>query len=201
MSKNSSFPEIALLRQHLRTEVRSLRRALTPDQQLFAAHQVARRVAAHPRIQSAHSVAVFLSFDGELPTRPVIEQLWRDGKRVVLPILHPFSAGHLLFLDYQPNTTLKTNRLKILEPALDVRHILPINQLDIILTPLVAFDSTGQRLGMGGGFYDRTLQHWQERGPYPIGLAHDVQQVEYIPAQTWDVPLPEIITPERTWVW
>ncbi|PLR31258.1 5-formyltetrahydrofolate cyclo-ligase [Chimaeribacter californicus] len=193
--------DIALLRQHLRTEVRQRRRALTPQQQQQAAHQAAQQVAGHPRIQAAHSVAIFLSFDGELPTRPTIERLWSLGKRVVLPVLHPFSPGHLLFLDYQPETILSPNRLRIPEPPLDVRHILPLHQLDVILTPLVAFDDSGQRLGMGGGFYDRTLAHWREHGPYPIGLAHDCQQVACIPAEQWDVPLPEIITPGKVWRW
>lgn len=197
----AQHPDIALLRQHLRTEVRQRRRALTPGQQQQAAHQAAHQVAGHPRIQAAHSVAIFLSFDGELPTRPTIERLWSLGKRVVLPVLHPFSPGHLLFLDYQPDTELIPNRLRIPEPRLDVRHILPLPQLDVILTPLVAFDDSGQRLGMGGGFYDRTLAHWRTHGPYPIGLAHDCQQVESIPAEAWDVPLPEIITPGKLWRW
>ncbi len=81
-----------------------------------------------------------------------------------------------------------------------------MSQLDIIFTPLVAFDATGQRLGMGGGFYDRTLQDWeiayaQQRGPYPIGLAHDCQRVDVLPVQDWDVPLPEIITPSTHYLW
>lgn len=194
-------PDIPLLRQHLRTEVRHRRRALTPSQQQQAAVQAAQRIVDHPRIQAAQSVAMFLSFDGELPTRPAIERLWALGKRVVLPVLHPFSPGHLLFLDYQPETELIPNRLRIPEPPLDVRHILPLHQLEVILTPLVAFDDRGQRLGMGGGFYDRTLAQWRTRGPYPIGLAHDCQQVKSIPAEPWDVPLPEIITPGKVWRW
>lgn len=73
----------------------------------------------------AHTVAVFLSFDGELDTQPLIEQLWRAGKRVYLPVLHPFSAGNLLSLNYHPQSELVMNRLKIHEPKLDVRDVLP----------------------------------------------------------------------------
>ena len=111
------------------------------------------------------------------------------------------SRGNLLFLHYTPETPLVHNRFNILEPELDVRHVLPLGSLDVVLTPLVAFDSAGQRLGMGGGFYDRTLQNWQHRGPYPIGLAHDCQQVEQVPVEHWDIPLPEIVTPAQNWVW
>ena len=71
--------------------------------------------------------------------------------------------------------------------------------LDIIFTPLVAFDSVGNRIGMGGGYYDRVLAPWftEQTGPYPIGLAHDCQHLNSLPIQAWDVPLPEIITPQH----
>ncbi|WJY14596.1 5-formyltetrahydrofolate cyclo-ligase [Pectobacteriaceae bacterium CE90] len=189
------------LRQSLRQEVRQRRRQLSAEQQAAFARQATERVMSHPRLQHAQRVAVFLSFDGELNTQPLIQALWQQQKQVYLPVLHPFSPGHLLFLRYDSETELVQNRLKVMEPRLDVRKVLPPTQLDILLAPLVAFDARGQRLGMGGGFYDRTLQHWQQRGPYPIGLAHDCQQVEALPVDNWDVALPEIITPSHCWQW
>ncbi|MEX3241077.1 5-formyltetrahydrofolate cyclo-ligase [Serratia quinivorans] len=193
--------QYAQQRQNIRNQIRQRRRALTSEQQNNFALQTAERIATHPRIQAAHSIAVFLSFDGELDTRPLIERLWQQAKQVYLPVLHPFSPGNLLFLRYTPETPLVHNRFNILEPQLDVRNVLPVGSLDVVLTPLVAFDSSGQRLGMGGGFYDRTLQNWQHAGPYPIGLAHDCQQVEQLPVEHWDIPLPEIITPSQNWTW
>ena len=96
------------------------------------------------------------------------------------------------------------NQYGILEPKLDVRNIINVTELDIIFTPLVAFDEKGNRMGMGGGFYDRTLAKWHHAfatqplaTPYPIGLAHNCQKVDNIPTQAWDVPLPEIITPTQ----
>lgn len=194
-------PQLALERQKIRSEIRERRRLLTPEQQQQSAHLAASHLASHHKIQQANTVAIFLSFDGELNTDPVIELLWQQKKQVYLPVLHPFSPGNLLFLSYRPDSQLIRNRLKIFEPQLDVRDVLPLNQLDVVITPLVAFDQHGQRLGMGGGFYDRTLQHWQHGGPYPIGLAHDCQRVEYLPSEHWDVPLPEIVTPEKVWRW
>ncbi len=128
---------------------------------------------AYPPVVMANTVALFLSFDGELDTQPLIDQLWRAGKKVYLPVLHPFSRGNLLFLHYHPHSELVVNRLKITEPKLDVRDVLPLSELDVLITPLVAFDEQGQRLGMGGGFYDRTLQNWQQYGLQPVGYAHD----------------------------
>ena len=152
-------------------------------------------------VLGAKTVALFLSFDGELDTTPLIEALWQTEKEVYLPVLHPFSRGNLLFLRYTPQSNLVTNRLKILEPKLDVRDVLPLNKLDVLITPLVAFDANGQRLGMGGGFYDRTLQDWQQHGLYPVGLAHDCQRVDALPVEQWDIPLPAVVTPSRLWQW
>lgn len=94
-----------------------------------------------------------------------------------------------------------TNRLKIQEPRLNVRDVLPLSKLDVLVTPLVAFDEDGQRLGMGGGFYDRTLQHWQSYGLTPVGYAHDCQLVEKLPVEEWDIPLPAVVTPSKVWEW
>ncbi|QGN39682.1 5-formyltetrahydrofolate cyclo-ligase [Klebsiella oxytoca] len=188
-------------RQQIRQQIRQRRRALTPEQQTQFALQAAGRMMAYPPVLLAHTVAAFLSFDGELDTQPLIDQLWRAGKRVYLPVLHPFSPGNLLFLHYHPGSDLVVNRLKIREPKLDVRDVLPLSQLDVLITPLVAFDTAGRRLGMGGGFYDRTLQNWQQYRLQPVGYAHDCQQVDALPAEQWDIPLPAIITPEKTWVW
>ncbi len=98
---------------------------------------------------------------------------------------------------------MSTNRFGIIEPQLNCQQIVPLSTIDIICTPLVAFDQQGNRLGMGGGFYDRTLTQWhhQRLGPYPIGLAHDCQEVDSVPTEHWDVPLPEILTPTRRLHW
>ncbi|WP_142502659.1 5-formyltetrahydrofolate cyclo-ligase [Klebsiella sp. 2680] len=193
--------DIPYTRQHIRQQIRQRRRALTPEQQTLFALQAADRMMVYPPVLLAHTVAVFLSFDGELDTQPLIDQLWRAGKRVFLPVLHPFSPGNLLFLHYHPHSDLVVNRLKIHEPRLDVRDVLPLSQLDVLITPLVAFDAVGQRLGMGGGFYDRTLQNWRQYYLQPVGYAHDCQQVEALPAEQWDIPLPAVITPSKTWIW
>ncbi|CAM3431814.1 MULTISPECIES: 5-formyltetrahydrofolate cyclo-ligase [Yersinia] len=194
-------PQHGPLRQQIRNDIRQRRRLLTPEQQYNSARLASQQIQRHPRIQQARSIALFLSFDGELNTQPIIQLLWQQKKQVYLPVLHPFSRGNLLFLRYAPETPLVLNRLKIREPQLDVREVLPLSELDIIITPLVAFDRHGQRLGMGGGFYDRTLQYWQHNGPYPIGLAHDCQLVDDLPVEHWDIPLPEIITPSQVWRW
>lgn len=189
-------------RHAMRGRVRQLRRVLTQEQQAQFAQQIAKRALEQPEVQQAQRIALFLSFDSELDTQPLIAGLWQQGKTVYLPVLHPFLSGHLLFLRYDTQTRLVKNRLKIFEPRLDIRFVLPPTQLDVLFTPLMAFDAQGQRLGMGGGFYDRTLQHWKQLGrPYPIGLAYDCQYVNAIPNEPWDIPLPAILTHSRRWQW
>ncbi|GAB82919.1 hypothetical protein YgfA [Shimwellia blattae DSM 4481 = NBRC 105725] len=191
----------ATLRHEIRKQIRQRRRALTPEQQHTFAIQAAGQMLRYPPLQQARHVALSLSFDGELNTRPLIESLWQAGKQVYLPVLHPFSPGNLLFLRYTPHTPLTVNIFNIAEPRLDVRSVLPLDALDVLVVPLVAFDAAGQRLGMGGGFYDRTLQRWQQYRLQPVGYAHDCQQVETLPAESWDIPLPAVVTPSRIWQW
>lgn len=167
----------------------------------MAAVQAAERALNFAPVQQAKKIALFLSFDGELNTRPLIAKLWHHRQEVYLPVLHPFSQGQLLFIRYEPTTVLAPNRLRIPEPPLDIRHLATLDELDVVMVPLVAFDRQGQRLGMGGGFYDRTLQNWQQHGFMPVGLAHDCQQVEALPVAEWDVPLPAMITPSHIWQW
>ena len=184
-------------RSQLRTQLKTRRNALSVSEQDLASSKVAKSLSENKKIKQANQIAVYLSNDGELDTTAFIEWCWQENKAVFLPVVHPFSTGNLLFLQYKKNTELISNCYGILEPKLDVTKVCPLAELDVICTPLVAFDNTGARLGMGGGFYDRSLANWQQNKLFPIGLAHDCQQVEQVPIKSWDIPLPEIITPSK----
>lgn len=186
-------------REQIRQQVRTARRLLSPQQQTTDAHKLLQRLIKLEKVQRANSIAISLAFDGEIDTRPFINWCWKNSKQVYLPVVHPFNKGHLLFLHYNTDTEMVTNKYGISEPKLNQLQVCPISQLDIIFTPLVAFDQQGNRIGMGGGYYDRMLAPWfeQQTGPYPIGLAHDCQLREKLPIEPWDVPLPEIITPSQ----
>jgi len=180
---------ITQTRLQIRQHIRKIRRNLTALQQAQAAQSVTAQALQLIDRHHAQNIALYLSFDGEISTRLLIESLLQQGKHVYLPVLHPFCSGHLLFLHYLPTTPMVKNRFGVLEPQLDVRNILPIDKFDIVFTPLVAFDKQGNRLGMGGGFYDRTLQHWQQRSFIPVGLAYHCQEVDELPIESWDMPL------------
>jgi len=190
-------------RNELRTTVRLKRNALTAQQQVSASLKLCQQLINSKNIQQANRIALYLANDAELSLQPFIEWCWQQNKQVYLPVLHPFCAGYLLFLRYENKTKMKLNKYNIAEPELNVSAVCPAAHLDIICTPLVAFDSQGERLGMGGGFYDRTLADIASRDCMHsnsvkiIGLAHDCQQVEQVPTEAWDIPLPEIFTPTQ----
>ena len=187
-------------RSQLRKIVRARRNALSDVEQLQMGIALKERLSANKKVQQAKRIAIYLSNDGELSTAQFIDWCWQQQKEVYLPVVHPFSAGNLLFLRYQKDTALVSNVYGILEPKLNVGSVCPLSALDVICTPLVAFDKSGARLGMGGGFYDRSLAKWQETKLYPIGLAHDCQLVEQVPTESWDIPLPEIVTPSENFL-
>ncbi|CAM4423826.1 5-formyltetrahydrofolate cyclo-ligase [Vibrio agarivorans] len=190
-------------RQLIRQYIRQARNALTSNAQYQASIDLINQVNSLEDTPCAQNIALYLATDGELDTQPLIEALWHCGKHVYLPVIHPFSKGHLLFLAYKPDSELCYNRYGIIEPRLKKDAIIPVADLDIIFTPLVAFDQNGQRLGMGGGYYDRTLAPFQNsvNAPKAIGLAHDCQKVDSLPSESWDIPLEKIVTPSRLWQW
>lgn len=188
-------------RQAIRNQVRMARRSLPGELQKQFALESAKRLMTVIDERQAKHVALYLTSDGELDTQPLIETLWQAGVNVYLPRLHPFSRGNLLFFKYHPTSHLIQNHLKIWEPKLNINEMILPQHLDVIITPLVAFDKQGNRMGMGGGYYDRSLSNWQLKGkPYPIGYAHDCQLVEALPTEHWDIPLPMIVTPTSTYI-
>ncbi|NMP32973.1 5-formyltetrahydrofolate cyclo-ligase [Thalassotalea sp. M1531] len=185
-------------REKIRIQTRHKRNHLDENFQHQAAEQLVQQASKLSEVIQANSIAIYLANDGELDTKPLINWCWQQGKHVLLPVLHPFTKGHLIFLQYKPDTLMHNNKYSIAEPKLDVTQVVPFKNVELIFTPLVAFDDKGQRLGMGGGFYDRTLaQATNTKKPYTIGLAHDCQQVDNVPIEPWDIPIPKIITPTR----
>jgi 5-formyltetrahydrofolate cyclo-ligase len=203
MDNFSATDSAQQMRSQIRSQMRSARRDLSGEQQRMDAAKLFARLIKHSKVQEAQHIGISLASDGEIDTFDFIKWCWSNKKQVYLPVVHPFSKGHLLFLEYAEDTEMMLNRYGIYEPRLEKTHTCAMQQLDIVFTPLVAFDRQGNRIGMGGGYYDRILAPWfkDKTGPYPIGLAHDCQQVEALPIEKWDVPLPEIITPSEHYQW
>ncbi|CAM2937621.1 5-formyltetrahydrofolate cyclo-ligase [Vibrio rarus] len=189
-------------RSDIRKHIRAVRGALSHTQQNHASSQLVKQFRQLTELTTAKNVALYLANDGEIDPILAIQWCWENGINTCIPVLHPFSKGQLLFLQYNEHSQLQKNKYGILEPKLRMQDIIPAAQLDIIFTPLVAFDTQGQRLGMGGGYYDRTLAPFTNIAtPKPIGIAHDCQHLEQLPSKEWDIPLEKIVTPSKTWNW
>ena len=180
--------------QALRKTIRHRRQSLSKEQQLAASTALSIQLLKNVP-DNIKRVAIYLASDGEIDPQLFIEGCWQRDIDVYLPVLHPFSRGNLLFLRYDKQTKMSVNKYGISEPALNVSLVLPARKLDIIYTPLVAFDAQGNRMGMGGGYYDRTLA----ANPHvvTVGIAHDCQQVDELTVQPWDIALQRIITPTQ----
>ncbi|AIY66200.1 5-formyltetrahydrofolate cyclo-ligase [Pseudoalteromonas piratica] len=191
-------------RQNIRKLMRSRRNELSENEQLEAAKKIKVNIFQHLKNADIRRLGIYLSNDSEIDTSLIIEELWHHNIAVYLPILHPFCSGYLLFQRYEKNSPMTINRYGILEPKLNCSQVCPVEDLDVLCTPLVAFDLQGNRLGMGGGFYDRTLaKYYREKRSKPeiIGLAHNCQQVDLLPIESWDVPLKTIVTPKKCYLW
>ena len=181
--------------------MREQRNALPASQQAQAAQRLATQLAALRLFRVCRRVALYLPNDGEINPVPLMTQLWQSGKTCYLPMLSRLRHDRLWFAPYFPDSPLAYNRLGILEPVVTASARTRAQELDLILMPLVAFDPQGNRLGMGGGFYDKSLGFLRNRSlwrkPHLIGLAHDFQRVDKIEACAWDVPLQAVATDQK----
>ena len=183
--------------RELRQRLRELRRALSPAERCRAALAVACRLEDWPAWTGAVRVAGYWACDGELDPAPLLERTWAAGRSVYLPVLTGEYSLH--FAPYPPGAPLRRNRFNIPEPEVSPMEWLEPSRLDLVLAPLVAFDRTGTRLGMGGGFYDRAFAFLRDpayRGHRPmlLGLGYEFQQAAELARQAWDVPLDAAVT-------
>ncbi|OUS26506.1 5-formyltetrahydrofolate cyclo-ligase [Gammaproteobacteria bacterium 45_16_T64] len=185
----------------LRTSLRQARNTLSEQQQLAASVGLCRQLLLHPHFINSQRLAVYIANDGEINLQPLIHLAWSLNKGVYLPVLHPFRQGELVFMRYEKGQPLANNRFGIPEPVSAYDTRIPAWTLDLVLTPLVGFDASGNRIGMGGGFYDRTFEFIQHntrpRSPYMLGIAHECQKTEGLITESWDIPMNGIITDSR----
>lgn len=192
-----------LSRPALRRLLRQARRRLSGHEQRLAAHRLYRHLAQHPWFRRARNIALYLPNDGEIDPSLLLAAARRHGKTTYLPVLKPWPRTKMVFQRVRASDPLRPNRFGIPEPTLDVRAQRAAWTLDLILMPLVGFDPQGGRLGMGGGFYDRSFAFLRRRSssarrPILLGVAHECQKVDRLPLESWDIPLQATVT-DQAW--
>ncbi|ODC00838.1 5-formyltetrahydrofolate cyclo-ligase [Candidatus Thiodiazotropha endoloripes] len=186
--------QTAQLRQQIKAQRRQLSRQTCKQHSL----QLLDHAKNYKPFRQSRRIAFYHAVSGEIDPKPLLEEALRSGKTPYLPILRQDASIGLWFAPYTHQAKLKLNRFGIPEPAVVHRKLIKPWSLDMVFVPLVAFDDHGHRMGMGGGFYDRTfafkLQRSHLTGPTMVGLAHNLQHRPLINTNPWDIPLDSVIT-------
>ncbi|MCB1645280.1 MAG: 5-formyltetrahydrofolate cyclo-ligase [Pseudomonadales bacterium] len=184
----------------LRTQLRRRRRELTAAEQQAHARAVMSHLLTFTPFRSASRIALYLAADGEVDLGQFSQILRSRGKNIYLPLisdaLRPWEPMRLLFQPYPDSESdFVINRFMIREPGYDPALCINPAMLDLVLLPLVGFSREGARLGMGKGYYDRTMgSRLRWRRPVLVGIAHACQETDLLMPASWDVPLDAVIT-------
>ncbi|MBN2163936.1 MAG: 5-formyltetrahydrofolate cyclo-ligase [Pontiellaceae bacterium] len=176
-------------KQQMRREIAALRRKLQPEWVVTASQQITERLRSEETFQSARSVALYKAIAGEVQLEELFAECWQLGKRTVIPVFNAAVNCYEL-AEVDANTPFVTGNYGIQEPV-DAPRV-PVEQLDLMVVPGIAFDAAGNRLGRGGGYYDRLLTGFQGTA---IAVAFDFQFLDTVPHENYDIPMDFVVTP------
>lgn len=182
----------------LRQSIRTQRRSLTPKQQLANSLAMSKILCRTTIFRNSRRIAIYIENDGEIAASQLSKVISRNKKQCYLPALIPMPPNRLRFSEYKAGDRLILNKFGIQEPDTHKRPSIQLHGLDLVLVPLVAFDTNCNRVGMGGGYYDRTFAYLKNRNrwrkPKLIGIAHELQKIDSIQPRDWDIPLDGVVT-------
>ncbi|AWN14335.1 5-formyltetrahydrofolate cyclo-ligase [Salinisphaera sp. LB1] len=174
----------------------SARRRLSAVDRRRASRAACRRLARLPAVQRAHRIGLYWPLASEIDPRPLIPLLGQSPPVVCYPRV----VGDVLrFVPIRSARAWRRSELGVCEPGGWSR---PVNALDVLVMPLAGFDTNAHRIGLGGGFYDRTLAPVRDRAyrsPTRIGLAFECQRLDAVEPQPWDVELAAVVTENRVY--
>ena len=174
------------LRQHMRAQ----RRAIPKQSAQQSAERLCQQIKSLFSLQQPKRIALYQAHDGEIDLLPTLQWLLQQNCHCYLPVVHPVRSGYLWFAPYQASDS-SCNLFGTIEPAYTPQDIVAPWEVDWVLVPLVALDPDRYRLGMGGGFYDRSFAYNQ---PTMLGCAYALQCVPQVPRAAWDIQLDYIVT-------
>jgi len=177
------------MKSELRKQVLHEMKAISQEQKQFIDQALTEQLLQHPFYQEAKVIATYLSFPHEFQTQELIEQALRDCKKVLIP--KTYSKGRMDFVVYDPQQLVKTS-FGLLEPQGDL-EVVDASQIDLIHVPGLAFTTEGYRIGYGGGYYDRYLEHFTG---HTLSTVYPCQIRDFIP-EDHDIPVQEVLIDER----
>ena len=176
------------MKSELRKQVLQEMKALSQEQKQAIDQALTERLLHHPFYQEAKVIASYLSFPHEFQTQELIEQALKDGKKVLIPKTYP--KGRMDFVAYDSQQLVKTS-FGLLEPQGDL-EVVDASQIDLIHVPGLAFTREGYRIGYGGGYYDRYLEHFTG---HTLSTVYHYQVQDFIP-EKHDIPVQEVLIDE-----
>jgi 5-formyltetrahydrofolate cyclo-ligase len=178
----------------LRTKAKTARRSMSASERRHASRRICDQFLNSRYFFVSDTIGCYLSMWDEVDTSAIIERAWSAKKRVFLPVTS--AHGKMTFHETLPETELALNNFGLWQPVSG--KPIDANELDVVVTPLVAFDSRGNRIGMGGGYFDRAFaflggrHHWLK--PKLVGVAFECQRTEKIAPNPWDIRVFRIFT-------
>lgn len=188
---------ISLEKQLIRERVRALRQSLAPEKVREAGEAVAGTIRSQVLEAKIKSVCVYANTGKEVPTLGLMQELIADGVTVAVPDWEAWKQGSgLKVLTIESTEELVREGRVVPQPVTAEDRTFPIENLELFLVPGIAFDRMGNRLGMGGGYFDRLLSRASSTATF-AGMAYDFQVVTHLPSETHDIPVHEVVTPGK----
>jgi len=183
--------------KEIRATIRESRQAVPPPYACQAAAKFVELLVELDWYKNANQIAAYLPFNGEADPLPLMDRALIDGKQIFVPVIVDKSEP-LRFEAWTRETKVTENKFHIREPNTPETSITP-TELDLVITPLVAFDGQRNRLGVGGGYYDRTFAFLndvatQDRPTLLVGLGYELQRIKKIDSKKHDVKLDAVVT-------
>lgn len=184
----------------LRESLIAKRRALDSITRYAAKEAALQYLLTSEIFQASQHIACYWALDHEFDCALIIEKIWGLQKQCYLPVLS-LTEKSLHFVSYEASDVLQSNRYRIYEPV--NTQPMATEDLDLVIVPMVGFDLKGHRLGMGGGYYDRTFSIFHKnlrKKVYLMGLAYECQQVDELPVESWDVAVDSVLTEKKMYL-
>jgi 5-formyltetrahydrofolate cyclo-ligase len=192
-----SQQQLSELKTEIRKAAHEARRQQADKDEI--SQQITDRVLQLPEYQSANCVMWYVDVRAEVRTRHALPAALQSGKKIVIPYC---VDGELELFHLETMDEMETGMYKILEPRADLRDLaskrVPVDQLDLILVPGVAFDARGGRTGHGKGYYDKLLENAKPETPL-VALAFECQMFDEIPMQVHDIYMDKVVTQDRVY--
>ena len=184
-------------KQDIRKRITLQRKHLSVEEQIQRSKKIARLLSQSNHFTNAKNIAYYLPVSGEADPTFIDSSPTAHEKEFYLPIVIHKGGIRLFFAKINMDTQYQKNRYGIAEPIYTKEDLLPAHELDLVIMPLVSFDHKGNRLGMGGGYYDRTFAFkntQQQKAPFLMGYAYDFQHSRQLQTESWDIPLNGVVT-------